>query len=123
MNQLELFGKQVQGPAKPPAKKVRYLDDPARSRASDPATSHAAADAAAGLAERQKRDTLAVLDRHQGLTSRELAETEAARSYGLDRYALARRLSELRDRDGRVRNGPPRRCGQSGRQALTWWVV
>lgn len=86
------------------------------ARASDPATSHLAAEhiTQSGMRSRQQHAVLALLKLYPGRTSQELAR------YGIDRYALARRLPEL-ESAGLARKGDARRCDISGRQALTWW--
>lgn len=88
------------------------------ARASDPVTSHLAAEhvTQSGIRSRQQHAVLAIVKLYPGRTSQELAR------YGIDRYALARRLPELDDA-GLVRRGEMRRCSVSGRQALTWWAV
>lgn len=89
----------------------------ARARAHDPLPSHLAADYVerSGLAGAQQQMAAALVRKHPGLTSRELAEHGP-----LDRYDLARRLPEC-GRARWVRRGEPRRCRQSGRLAATWW--
>jgi len=88
-----------------------------RARASDPHTSHLAAEHVekTGLADTQKR---LVLEELKGcsmpVTSRELAFLGC-----IDRYSVARRLPELKD-EGLVCCFPARKCRISKRQAITW---
>jgi len=91
------------------------------ARTSDPASSHAAAVAITrdGTRGEQAAEVLAGLQRHPGLTSRELAVR-----VGLDRYVVARRLPELAQATPpRARKGDSRLCHQSGRLACTWWPL
>ena len=93
------------------------------ARATDPATSHEAAEHmnATGKRKRQQLVALDMVRRHPGLTADELAE------FGpLDRYQLNRRLFDLETAakngfDGVVR-GPKRRSDKTGRNASTWRV-
>ena len=100
--------------------KQRGLWDPAltAARATDPASSHAAADrmAETGAAEGQRSRVLEAL---RGQPGRTLAELMVQ---GLDRYQVARRLPELVTL-GLVRRGAARECQVTGRQAVTWWVA
>ena len=112
--QIPLFGAQSrQGSSpRPPAKAPL-------ARNADPLSSHVAAEevAASGRRDSQKREILEWLRSHAGdgpVTSMELA-----RSAGLDRYVVARRLPDL-ERDGLVRRCAMRECGVSGRPAITW---
>jgi hypothetical protein len=93
------------------------IDTPVAANA-DPVTSHIAAETvtASGLRKRQCEQVLSALRRHDGATSFELATWE-----DLDRHMVARRLPDLRSL-GLVRNGPARRCAESGRKAVTWIV-
>ncbi|WP_408953010.1 winged helix-turn-helix domain-containing protein [Lysobacter sp. Hz 25] len=89
------------------------------ARATDPATSHLAADAitASGARDAQQQLAAEVVRQHPGYTSNELAQF-----CELDRYALARRLPECATA-GAVRKGRARTCRVSGRSAVTWWPV
>ncbi len=85
----------------------------------DPATSHESAQWMddSGTREKQCNIVFASLRRHNGSTSSELASWEL-----LDRHMVARRLPDLRS-SGRVKNGPSRKCQESGRNAITWFIV
>lgn len=97
---------------------MRTVHTPA-ARATDPATSHLAAEAitASGARDAQQQLAAEVVQKHPGHTSNELAGF-----CDLDRYALARRLPECATA-GAVRRGPARLCRVSGRSAVTWWPV
>ena len=67
-----------------------------------------------GARESQKEKAVLLLNDHPGTTSLELAQ------YGiLDRFQLARRLSDLRDNEGTIKNGPDRICNVNGELGLT----
>lgn len=87
-----------------------------RARATDPASSHAAAAEieASGAAAAHRAIILAAVRAHPGRTSLELAGIT-----GLDRHAISRRLSELRD-DGLIEQGTMRACSVNGHQMLVW---
>jgi hypothetical protein len=93
-----------------------------KARRTDPVTSHEAAEfaEASGTIGHQQEIVEALVRKHPGNTSAELAWSEDAK--GLDRYAIARRLPEL-ERLGLVRKGEARICSESGRRAVTWEVV
>src|SRR5580693_8173101 len=78
----------------------------ARARSTDPSPSHAAARRveASGEAAAQRAKALAIVTDHPGHTSRELALLS-----GMDRYALARRLPELRAENA-VHTAKTREC-------------
>jgi len=86
------------------------------ARATDPGTSHAAAEAITktGVRAHQQRQVLAALREWPGCTSAELASNA-----GMDRYAVARRLPELCPTF--AFRGGSRACAVSGRPAVTWW--
>ena len=88
----------------------------ARARASDPDTSHLAADAveASGAAKKQRATCLDVVRLVPGLTAAEIALR-----CGLERHVPSRRLPELRAA-GRVKNGIERTCRVTGTRCLTW---
>jgi len=88
------------------------------ARATDPATSHAAAEhvTRTGKAASQRAVVLAAVTEHPGLTSFELAA-----HCRLDRFQIARRLPEI-ERLGTVIRGRPRVCTVSRMKAATWWV-
>lgn len=89
------------------------------ARNTDPETSHEAArhmvDSGARRAQQQR--VAAVVRKHPGLTSRELAEVA-----GMDRHMVARRLPEL-EADGIVVHGAPRKCRISEMRCQTWLPV
>lgn len=84
----------------------------------DPHTSHLAADAVtrSGSRARNVRKVADMVGRRPGMTSRELADA------GMDRHECARRLPEA-EAMKLVRRGEARKCGVSGKQALTWFPV
>lgn len=86
-----------------------------RSRATDPATSRAAARSHCRKAQTQRTQLLAAVRRTPGLTAVELA-----RAVGVDRYAASRRLPEL-EADGKVEKGDARTCRVNRRSMVTWW--
>jgi hypothetical protein len=98
--------------------------EPARvpiARASDPKTSHEAAQAIteSGKRDDQLRQVEALVIAHPGATSLELAKYTST----LDRYAIARRLPEL-EAGNKVHKGLPRNSevsGQKLKKAVTWW--
>ena len=89
----------------------------APARTSDPFTSHEAAEhmTTSGKRAAQQALTTTAVAQYPGLTSMELAKR-----CRMDRYMLARRLSECEEH-GQVRRGSARKCAVSGRTALTWW--
>jgi hypothetical protein len=91
------------------------MHTPARN--TDPHTSHEAAEfmQASGKRAAQQQLTATAVAQYPGLTSLELA-----RKCKMDRYMLARRLSEC-EQAKQVRRGEAKRCSVSGRTALTWW--
>lgn len=97
---------------------MRRVETPA-ARATDPVTSHLAADAhtRSGTRARQQEQAADAVARYPGHTSQELAQLT-----GLDRYMLARRLPECVTA-GAVFKGTNQRCSVSGRLAMTWWPV
>ncbi len=85
------------------------------SRATDPASSHAAEAAMnrQGWCGTQQERVWAAVKRWPNCTSAELAERS-----GLDRFAIARRLPEL---DGiHIERGALRKCTVTKRLSLTW---
>jgi len=68
-----------------------------------------------GLQAAQQAMTATAVRSYPGLTSLELSSKST-----MDRYVLARRLSEC-ERKGTVKRGDMRRCSISGRPAVTWW--
>lgn len=93
------------------------LDFDARSRATDPITSHIAAAhvTSNGTAKAQRELCLAAVRLNPGATSAELAA-----AIDCERHIPARRLPELRDK-GLVKNGDIRICRITGSKSLTWW--
>lgn len=89
----------------------------AHARNSDPITSHLAAEenVVSGRNAAQQDLTAKAVERYPGLTSLELSKRSR-----IDRYTLARRLSECEE-SGTVKRGPTKRCSVSGRTAVTWW--
>lgn len=90
------------------------LADLPRSRATDPETSHEAADQIrrSGELGRQQLAVLEAVRRWPGLTSLELGAR-----MNINRWAVARRLPELEP--VHVRKGEPRLV--NGRRHVTWW--
>ena len=89
-----------------------------RARATDPLTSHLAADrlAKSGKLREQQRQVLDALTRWPGSTAVELATNS-----GLDRYLVSRRLPELVPQW--ARRGRPRVCTVAGTAQGTWYPV
>lgn len=100
-----------------------FDDDSVRGmhRRSDPVTSRIAAVEVlvSGRADNQRQAVLAIVQRHNGLTSAEIGRL-------LDmpgaRHVAGRRLPEL-ERLGLVHKGQRRTCGANGTQAVTWWLT
>ena len=88
----------------------------ARSRLTDPITSHQAAREAesSGRAASQRAICLAQVFAHPGQTAAEIAL-----ACGLERHVPSRRLPELRDQ-GLIVNGESRICEATGRLSMTW---
>lgn len=86
------------------------------ARASDPETSHLAAEevTASGVRQQQIGLAIAAVRAHPDRTSMELSVVT-----GHDRYMLARRLPDAETAQA-VRKGPARTCTVSGRKAVTW---
>lgn len=99
----------------------RSLFDPPAARASDPVSSHEAAAraSASGTAAEQRQALLQAIRENPGRTSAELGQIT-----GIERHRAARRLPDMRDRLGLVRNGPERKCTVTGAKgSLTWLLV
>lgn len=102
------------------------LADLPRSRATDPNTSHQAADRIrrSGQLGRQQLQVLEAVRRWPGRTSAELGQLVAA-ELGQDptrwRYTVARRLPELAP--VHIRRSKPRSCEVTGNPATTWHPV
>lgn len=89
------------------------------ARASDPLSSHLAAEhvTKTGTRSDQQNKAAEAVKQFPGLTSFELAMRT-----GIDRYTLARRLPEC-ETAGRVRKGEIRACRVTGRKAHVWEVA
>ena len=89
------------------------------ARNTDPITSHMAAAAVVHSDQiaAQRIQMYELVSEYQGRTSMELAEL-----CEFDRYQLARRLPELREK-GRVESRGMRKCRITGREAMTWWAA
>lgn len=87
------------------------------SRATDPSTSHAAAEqhVKSGKADSNRKKVLAGIEISPGQTSDELAD-----ALGMDRHEVARRLPEL-EHQGMVRKGDKRKSWLTGNECVTWW--
>ncbi len=96
---------------------------PARSRASDPATSDAAASKFDRQLKGQAAAVLAWIRRYRGRTACELAKciASAEADYVRLRYQISRRAADLA-RQGFVRRGDVRVCEVTGTEQLTWFV-
>lgn len=96
---------------------IEFLSSYARSRTTDPVTSHMAERQMreSGAFARQRDAVLAAVRAHSGLTAMELS-----RESGLDYYLLMRRLNEV-ETLGHIRRGDRRPCRVTGRAATTWW--
>ncbi|NID15008.1 MarR family transcriptional regulator [Luteibacter yeojuensis] len=96
--------------------RLRQVETPA-ARATDPMTSHLAAEqiTASGKRGQQQAQAIAAVRAFPGMTSFELAMRTK-----LDRYMLARRLPECLT-TGAVRKDEPRTCSITGRLATTWF--
>ena len=87
-----------------------------RARATDPVTSHLAAEKVKPKLRAQQQAVLAALTRWPGSTAVELAHET-----GLDRYLVSRRLPELVPQY--ARRGKPRQCSVAGTAQTTWYPV
>lgn len=100
------------------------LADLPRSRATDPDTSHYAAEKVRQTGElgRQQLAVLEAVKRWPGRTSAELGKLIAENAHEDAtrwRYTVARRLPELAP--VHVRRMKPRACEATGNPATTWW--
>lgn len=97
---------------------IRRIETPI-ARASDPMSSHLAANemTASGRRGQQIAWAIAAVRAYPGRTSQELCEVT-----GIDRYTLARRLPDAVTA-GAIRKGIQRACSVTGKTALTWWPV
>jgi hypothetical protein len=95
---------------------VRRIEMPA-ARATDPQSSHDAADEHTARGARQCNIERVVdhVRAFEGLTSAEIAKRT-----GLERHEAARRLPDA-EKAGAVQKGAMRRCSISGRLVVTWW--
>lgn len=101
------------------------LADTPRSRASDPDTSHEAADKLRRSGELGKRQRLVLeaVKRWPGRTSAELGKLiaeERQEDVVVWRYRAGRRLSEVAI-GGHIRRSKPRQCAATGNHAATWY--
>ena len=106
------------------ARRVPTIETPA-SHAGDPATSHAAERqiTVSGKRGRNQQDVLALVRKHRGRTSAELARHAAdAGMTHLDRAEIARRLPELATAK-LIRRGATVKCSACGNNSVTWWEV
>jgi hypothetical protein len=94
------------------------LADLPRARATDPETSHQAAEEVrrSGRLTKQQGAVLDAVQKYPGSTAVELS-----RWAGLDRHAVSRRLPEIQP--VHVRRGAPRECTINGRPQSTWYPV
>lgn len=95
---------------------MRAVETPA-ARATDPETSHDAAEhhTASGKRAQQQAMTVSAVRAFPGCTMQELAEKT-----GIDRYVLGRRISEC-ETAGLVKRATKRMCAVTGRTAEPWW--
>lgn len=95
---------------------MRAVETPA-ARATDPDTSHEAAEVhtASGRRAQQQAMTVAAVRAFPGCTMQELSEKT-----GIDRYVLGRRISEC-ETAGLVKRAPGRTCSVTGRTAEPWF--
>lgn len=95
---------------------LRIVDTPA-ARATDPETSHIAAEQHTASGQRGS-NVAAVIDLVRASPGRTSAEL--ARHSRLTRHEVARRLPEA-ETAGAVYKGAKRRCEVNGSLAMTWW--
>lgn len=93
------------------------------ARATDPETSHEAAESitASGERRRQQVRVLALIVASPGCTAGELAEVAAEWDVGVDYFAIQRRVSELEPQF--VRRGESRTCSVRRTKQTTIWPV
>lgn len=96
-----------------------FTFEPAASRKTDPDSSHIAERqiTVSGVRGSQQREILELVKQYPGKTSLELT-----RYSKLDRYQIARRLSDL-NATGFVFQGPIRRCAVGDRKSVTWFPI
>ena len=89
------------------------------SRNTDPETSHLAGQEITASGKRQSQiiKVAQIVELAPGLTSRELSRVSP-----MDRYTIARRLTDA-ETAGKVKRGNVRQCQIANRKALTWWPV
>lgn len=94
------------------------------ARATDPATSHAAAARVRASGQRSANvQRVARLVRSQpGSTAVELYDGQADAAGGLARHEVSRRLPDA-EAAVLVRRGPARKCRVRGTAMLTWWPI
>jgi hypothetical protein len=102
-----------------PSPRLGDLSGPPIARATDPSTSHEAAEELTSSGERQRMMavTLDGLRLHPGLTAKELEER-----LGFSDGAVRKRLNDLRHA-GHATNGLDRVCSLTGKKAQTWFSV
>lgn len=122
-SQLDWIGGAHEGQAAASVRVAGYTRSrpPPRARNSDPVSSHVAAAAItrSGVAQAQAQRVLAALQRFPGSTSAELAK-----SAQIERYAVARRLPELREEglvDRREPTPDTKPCRVGGKRACRWY--
>jgi hypothetical protein len=93
--------------------------DFARSRRSDPATSHQAAARVPKFEGAHFKAILTVLHLHGPLTIYGISERACSLRWHLDHVQVARRMGEL-ERAGKVRRSGETRPGPSGSQCAVW---
>jgi hypothetical protein len=88
------------------------------ARRNDIESSYAAASeiTKSGARQAQIEQVVAMVQRTNGMTSRELSVL-----HGADRHMIGRRLSEAETAQ-EIEKGPIRICAQGNRKAVTWWV-
>jgi len=69
-----------------------------------------------GARQAQIEQVVSMVQKTNGMTSRELSVL-----HGADRYMVGRRMSEAEVAQ-EVEKGPIRICAQGNRKAVTWWV-
>ncbi len=100
------------------------FDLPLPSARNDPPSSAASAReiVASGQRDRNIMKVATLVASMPGRTTAELANTSAAKRFGLSRHEIARRASEA-EAAGLIRRGAMRKCTANHRLALTWFDV
>jgi hypothetical protein len=96
----------------------------ARARATDPPTSHEAAERNAAGLGKQLQAVLDLIRRYPGHTACELAKRAATTEadYVRLRFAISRRAAELKA-DGLIRSGTARVCTVAGSRQTVWYAL